>query len=299
MTKSELDKIIEYISIKGYLSDNFTNYSRLYTMTTENIYGFLNKYDLRNKKILTVAGSGDQRLNAYLLGASEVTCFDINTLCDFQLKLKDSAIKSLDYDKFLKFFGLTNSNIFDSNIFNELKTYLDDETYCFYDFIINKFYRGPRRAIYYDFDNNINIQKKFNGYLDFDNYKELSSILDNKSINFINSSMDNLHEVLGNEKFDMILLSNISDYIHQMYSSNHLERFREVIDKLIDNLSLYGIIQVGYIYSRYKRGEDVSNFHFNEIRNEVFPNYIFHSSFVDSYYNDGTYDKIITYQKLK
>lgn len=299
MTKSELDKIIEYINIKGFLPDNFANYSRLYSMTTENIYGFLNKYDLKDKKILTVAGSGDQRLNAYLLGASEVTCFDVNSLCDFQLKLKDTAIKSLDYDSYLDFFGLTKNKFFDSLIFDELKNYLDDETYYFYDFLINRFYRGPKKGVYYDFDNNVNIQRNFNNYLDLDGYNKLSAILDTKNVNFINSSIDNLPEILGDEKFDMILLSNISDYIHQVYQDDYLERFKEIINRLTDNLNLYGTIQVGYIYSRYKRGEDVSNFHFNAIRNKVFPNFIFHSCFVDSYYNDGTYDKIITYQKLK
>ena len=58
-------------------------------------------------------------------------------------------------------------------------------------------------------------------------------------------------------------------------------------------------MQVGYIYSRYGRGEDVSNFHINKYRHESFPTSVFHSKFVSSYYNDGTYDKIITYQKLK
>ena len=80
MTKSEIQRIIEYVNIKGFLNSDFKGYSRIYRLTTENISGFLNKYDLKDKKILTVAGSGDQRLNCYSLGAKEVTCFDVNPL---------------------------------------------------------------------------------------------------------------------------------------------------------------------------------------------------------------------------
>ena len=98
---------------------------------------------------------------------------------------------------------------------------------------------------------------------------------------------------------DMILLSNISDYTHHIYDKDDLENYRILIDRLMDNLNLYGIMQVGYIYSFYGRGEDVSDFHVNKKRQEYFPTSIFHSCFVPSYYNDGSYDKVITYQKLK
>ncbi|MBQ9019348.1 MAG: DUF3419 family protein [Bacilli bacterium] len=302
MTKKELQKLIEYTSISGGLNNNFCNYSKLYSMTTENIYGFLSKYNLKNKKILTVAGSGDQRLNCYSLGADEVTCFDINLLSHFQLQLKDEAIKHLNYNEFLDFFGIirdNTNNFLKDDLFDKIKVYLNDDVYGFYNFLINEFRRDPLRNIYYDFDNDLKLIKKINHYINEDNYYDLSHSLNNKQNMFIEANVDNLPEILDGEKFDMILLSNISDYIHYIYSDNNLERYRELIDKLIGNLNLYGIIQVGYIYSRYSKGEDVSKFHFNEIRNKVFPNDIFHSIFVDSYYNDGTYDKVITYQKLK
>ena len=301
MTKKEITKLIEYINIKGHLNNDFSNYSKLYNMTTENIYGFLKKYDLRGKSVLTVAGSGDQRLNCYSLGANSVTCFDVNRLTDLHSRLKDAAIKELNYREFMEFFGIYNNmtDFLDEDIFNKLKSSLDDDVFYFYDFIVNKFQRDPRKNIYYDFDNKLDVIRNFNKYFSESDYYVLSNILDKKSYDFININIDNLSEALDGKKFDMILLSNISDYIHLLYPDNHIERYREIIDKLMGNLNLYGIMQVGYIYSRYRRGEDVSTFHLNKCRNEYFPYDEFHSMFVNSYYNDGTYDKIITYQKLK
>lgn len=303
MTKKEVEKLIEYINIKGFLNCDFKGYSRMYRMTTENISGFLNKFDLRNKKVLTVAGSGDQRLNCYSLGAKDVTCFDVNPLSELHLKLKDSALENLSYREFIKFMGIImedNTNHFlNSDLFDKIKNSLDDDAYEFYNYLVNGFRRDPSKNLYYDFDYDIRKIRNLNSYLIKDNYYKLAGSLGDKDINFINVNVANLPEVLDGEKFDLILLSNISDYIHYVYEEDSLEKYRELVDKLIDNLNLYGTIQVGYIYSRYQRGEDVSKFHINDSRNKVFPNYIFHSSFVNSFYNDGSYDKIITYQKIK
>ena len=44
---------------------------------------------------MTVASSGDRRLNAYLLGARNVTCFDINPITLLHMNLKDTIITNL------------------------------------------------------------------------------------------------------------------------------------------------------------------------------------------------------------
>ena len=84
-----------------------------------------------------------------------------------------------------------------------------------------------------------------------------------------------------------------------LYPDRCLERYKDLIYQLMGLLNLYGIMQVGYIYNRYSRNSDVSRFHINVFRNEYFPTDTFHTMFVNSYYADGTYDKVITYQKFK
>lgn len=303
MEKRDLERLLEYLNARGHLINDFTSYSKVYNMTTENISGFLNKYDLKGKKVLTVAGSGDQRLNSYLMGASDVTCFDVNDVCELHLKLKDAAIRELSLEDFIKFFGIiTNKNekhLLDESIFNKFKHSLDLDAAMFYDHVLNNCSRSPGKCVYYDFDDRLKDMKEFNSYLNEKEYNKLKDIISDKKVDFINVNVANLPEILDGEKFDMILLSNISDYIHTIYPLDHLKKYRELIDKLIDNLNLYGVLQVGYIYSRYHKGAYISDFCFNEKRNKVFTLDVFHSVMVNSFYNDGTYDKVITYQKLK
>ena len=49
MTKEELKAIKDYLQ-NNDLTNSFGIFGRVYGMTTENIYGFLNKYDLKNKE---------------------------------------------------------------------------------------------------------------------------------------------------------------------------------------------------------------------------------------------------------
>jgi len=303
MDKAHLKEVKEYLEKFGALGNYFRDYSKLYIMTTENINGFLSRYNLNNKNILTVGGSGDQRYNAYLMGANEVDCFDINPITELHLKLKDAAIKNIDFEKFLYFFNIytnKNNNEFESldpRIFREFEQDLDEDARDFYNFVLNESIYLRCKDIYIDFDNEYQILKNMNNYLELNNYYKLKKILEKKKLSFMTSDVDELPDRLEGKKYDMILLSNISDYIHQVYPGNDIERFRELIDRLKQNLNMFGIIQVGYIYSMYSRGEDVSEFHINDERHKYFPTSEFHSIFVDSYYGDGSYDKVITYQK--
>lgn len=294
----------KYLETNGKLDNEFSLTSRLYSMTTENIYGFLKNYDLRNKKILTVAGSGDQRLNAYLMGASDITCFDINPLTLLQLRLKDSAIKNINYEKFIKFFGIYSRkygnyyHILDNRIFTEFKDTLDKDTYEFFNYIINESNKD-KKSFYFDFDNELCLLKEMNAYLDEDKYYELRKIINDKDVNFIESDLLSLPDKLNDEKFDMILLSNISDYTHQIYDNNDLKEYRLLIDRLMNNLNSYGVLQVGYIYSIYSLFDNVSDFHKKRKREQYFTKDIFNSISVPSYKSYDTNDKVIVYQKTK
>ena len=42
-----------------------SEFSKIYTFTTENISGYIDYFDLDNKSLLTVGSSGDQVLNAF------------------------------------------------------------------------------------------------------------------------------------------------------------------------------------------------------------------------------------------
>ena len=292
-------KHIEEFGDLGYL---FGDCCKLYSMTTENISGFLKKYDLKDKKVLTVAGSGDQRLNSYLMGAKEVTCFDVNSLCKLQLDLKDKAITHLEYDEFLRLFGITDDDldiILDPEMFHKIEDYLEKDSWSFFHYLLFEANARLQTNIYYPFDCSLSKQRKNNAYLTPDAYYTLKRTLPGKSKRFINTGIDQLAGSISDEKFDVILLSNISDYTQLICPSNPLENYRRIIDQLALLLNEPGIMQVGYIYSRYSVLDHFSDFRINSCRTKYFPIGEYQIDFFDSYYGDGTYDKSIVYQKVK
>ena len=305
MTKEYLEELKKYLLKNGKLDPDFGPYSKMYSMTTENIAGFLNNLDLKDKNVLSVAASGDQRINAYMLGAKNVTCFDINPLTKLQLNLKDTALKIVNFEKFINFFGIYSGKYgsyykyLDKEIFKEIKNDLDEDTFKFFDYIINGNQNIGSHDIYQSFDNNLDLLKNMNNYLTKDSFDLAKQVMSKKKIDFIESDIKALPDKLGDNKYDLILLSNISDYIHLMYEDKSLYYYRELIDALIEHLNLYGTIQVGYIYSNYHKGNDTSNFKYKDQRIKYFPTRDFHTIQVDSYYHNDEKDKIITFQKLK
>ena len=303
MTKNEIEKAIEYLNIKGTLSGDFKGFSLLYSMTTENISGFINQYDLRNKRVLTVAGSGDQRYNCLLRGASEVVLFDVNPLVDLHLRLKETAVKVLSHDDFLRFFGVRKDkkdiSFLDKDIFNKLKNYLDKDVYLFYYYVINEFRGQVFKRVYNEFDYRYSHMTVLSNYISKDNYKKIPEIIDGKKISFLNSNISTLPDELYGEKFDMILLSNISDYVHYFYGDDHMKEFKEVIDRLVDNLHDGGIMEVGYIYQEYdkKHEKDFSKFRIDKSRDKVFSKEEYPVQDILGFYEKEPHDRIVTYQK--
>ena len=59
-------------------TSNIITFDNLYSFTTENINGYINKFDLKDKSLLTVGSSSDQVLNAHFLGCNDITLIDIN-----------------------------------------------------------------------------------------------------------------------------------------------------------------------------------------------------------------------------
>lgn len=281
------------------LSNEFGKYSKIYMMTTENIKGFLETCYLENKNVLTVAGSGDQMLNAYLMGAKNVTCFDINPLAFYQVELKKAAVSTLSYQEFLDFFFLEFNNILSPKIFEKIAPALGFEACTFFQLLYNNYNSNDIfKRVYYNFSPSLDKMKRMNAYLEEDNYTKLSSILKNKDISFIESDITTLPEKLNDHSYDYILLSNISDSIQDIWQNNSLKNFKRLIHTLSKHLNLYGMIQVGYIYDYYSNAKK-QIFQNKNLRQSVFTTDEFHSTFVESYRFHSESDGIITYQKTK
>ena len=217
---------------KVRIKPKFEKYFSNYTFTTENLDSYLSTLDIRNKKVLTVASSGDQIINLALLGASHIDCFDISRLSYYFVKLKIAALINLNYNEFLDYFTSSetscrigdfvypinpNEKCFDFDLYLKIRVILDDDVKLFFD----KIYE------YYDYDGE---KVKLSGL--FNNISRDIAIFNNTYLinglnylmakyafmNFVNNNLDfydlDVYNLINLSKtYDIILLSNIYDYI--------------------------------------------------------------------------------------
>lgn len=297
-----IEKIESVIDQNGSLSSEFGIYSKCYLHTTENIKNFLEFCSIEGKDVLTVAGSGDQLLNAYALGAKRVDVFDINILTQYTLDFKISAVLALDYDEFISFFFTSKGILLDPKTFSKVYTYLNEDTKEFFTRLINKY--GNEKAtsfIYYSIYPSFYKMRNMNVYLDEENYYKLKEILKHKTYNFIRTDILNLKDKLD-KKYDVIMFSNISDSIDKIFNTHgdeSLKKYKRLIHEYVKYLKSYGIIEAGYVYENYCKHGNQSSFSYKNQRQKIFTTDEFYSLYVPGYDLYSSKDSIIYYAKKK
>jgi len=266
------------------LKEKYGRYSKLYAFTTENIGGYYLQTSFLKKKVLTVCGSGDHVLNAILLGSNEIDTFDINILTYYFLKLKIAAVKTLSYTEFLDYFLLENNlSAMNYKLFQKMKKELESEILTFWEILYRDVEYDGRKlrnsSLFHNlYDTN---EKKLmsNPYLKKENFTKLKEKIDLSKVTFIESSLLNLKDKCK-KNYDLIFLSNISDYLNLMFSNNLLENYREKIvapltRKLNRNGKLYFIYQydIGNERSIVDNIEEVKKIFLN-VRELSFPSVV-------------------------
>lgn len=295
----DIDKVVKTISYGYSLGFEFGKYSKIYMHTTENIKDFIRCFDLKDKDVFTVAGSGDQALNAYSYGAKSVDIFDINPLTKSGVDLKVSGAKALTYEEFIHFFFSEFSEYFSEHLYERIYPYLENDTKILFDTLFNKVgVKKTLKGLYYQINPTLEKMKKMNLYLDEYYYYLLKNNLKDKKVEFIEESITDIDKRL-NKKYDMMMFSNISDSLNSIYGINHLQCFKELIASLIEYLNLYGTIEVGYIYGCYSKMEVTNDFINKNKREKVFTTDEYHTMLVNSY--DGYFqkDRVVYYTKTK
>lgn len=233
--------------LKDLDTEKFNNLSPIYSFTTENISGYFNTLDFSNKSVLTVAGSGDHIINSIYCGSQNVVGFDINYLALIFTELKLVAMEQLKYNEFLEFFLINEKNDIDKNkksldyerYYNKLRKYLSNNAKKILDILYGNFNNnGYRLRNSYIFNNKYdnNYLKIFsNLYLKSEvEYEKAKEKIKDKEIVLINSNYQDIkvNNLPNVENYDIILMSNISDYIKDIYNvnSNYLEEYiKEII----------------------------------------------------------------------
>ena len=189
------------------------SFQKVYPFTTEDISGYLTQIDVENKKVLTVGSSGDQALNSLLLGAKEVTIFDINKTKEKFFKQKKDIILNSSREQLYQ--RILNLKEFD---------YFEDI------FLLSEL-------------------EKMNLYMNSDeNYKKLQQKLINSKISFATGDIfDIKNSDLKEYNFDVMILSNVMQYL-QTQDDKVSEEVYNIYLSLTNYLNKNGVIQLYYLY---------------------------------------------------
>lgn len=249
---------------EGYFLEEFcSDFSLLYPFTTENIAGYINYFDLKDKSLLTVGSSGDQLINAILFDAKKVTLFDTNLYSKFYTYLKIAVILDLKRSELLEFlryrdypkYCQKNKNVFNKEIYQRLKgilRILDYKSYLLWDELIETIdpIEIRKNLFYYIDENQTEVIIGSNPYLQSEiAYQETREKLKKAKITF--QTGDIINDPLK-ETYDNIWLSNIAPYLKKP------ETIQKMVNNAISSLNQNGKVMISYLYetSFYKGYQD-------------------------------------------
>ena len=221
MNKARIDKLIEDIMVMCdiYANDNsrivcaespiLPFFHNLYSKSNEELYEFFPKLNLKNARVMTVGSSGDQVLYSLMFGAKEVVCVDINPFTKFFYDLKVASIKHFTFEEFGEYFAHNkrSEQILNIEVYKQISHLLPEDSIYFWDNLfleINEIptmlFTCPTRKSHYSVN-----KKQFN---------TLKKILNKPHpVKFECGDIRKISKSLTDKKYDVILLSNIYDYV--------------------------------------------------------------------------------------
>lgn len=255
--------------INGKIQQNgeypFYKYSQIYPFTNENLVECFKNFNFKNKRCLTVLGSSDQALDMYLKGACKITTFDINKLTKYYFYLKKAALLSnLTKEEYIRLFNPYSNKKYSYyyDTFSRICKNLQGDNLEFWSRLFDK-YKGIdiTRHLFYISIYSKTLENTIK-YLSGNNYYKLRERAKDLDINFINTNIKNLPQIIS-EKYDFIYLSNIMDYASYMYSDipstgiNALENFKKLILQLTNCLDENGKMVIAYLFSEIFPNESI------------------------------------------
>ncbi|MBQ8255911.1 MAG: DUF3419 family protein [Alphaproteobacteria bacterium] len=230
-------------------SHGFLSLGPVYCFTNENISSSMRVLAIpRGGRVLTVGASGDHMFEAYLSGASHVDTFDINLNQRHIIELKNHMIRNLPYEDFMDFF-FSKLHFFDKDIIKPIYPKFSDGLKSYLAWVDRA---TCTQAFKFSGTHNPGFDVKNISYVsDKGSYDRLKSILPDQ-ISFVQSDICGLTANF-NEKYDVIILSNIFDYMYSdepLVENRYVQFFKGVLSPLVrQNLnSNLGKISFRYIW---------------------------------------------------
>lgn len=284
--------------------DYCDTFDKIYPLINENINGYIKEFNLKDKSLVTVGSSSDQIINAVLYGCRDIKVIDLCPFVKHYFNLKKSALLTLNYDQYQKYFceligSKTNSDLFDKKIYLMLRDKLGKIDYLsllFWDTLYNKYSsKMIRYRLFQDGAFESGYITKYSPYLMSEaDYDKLKLKIRNIHPSFINGNILDLNYYLENEKIDNVFLSNVYDYLKD--DKINLQQFKILITKINNMLNDGGKALISYLYGT-NTNDNLDNFKNNnlypELRYETF------TGVRGLYFNDDTKDTAVILEKKK
>lgn len=229
---------------QGEINEIFGNWASamVYPFSNEYLDDMFKGIDLNGGRALVVGSSGDQALHAVDNGASDVTILDGNMWAKPFVELKLSAIRNLSFEDFSQY--ICTGSVFNPKYYAKVSHGLSEQSKAFWDEIILDCDLGYIYNAYQVFLHNaidgqdVEYGRKFHSYYNNEtDYNRLKEKLQSASVCVKFAELNDFPR-MAEGKYDLIMLSNIFDYVRQ-------NDFFTVLKKLNDrNLTDNGIIQV-------------------------------------------------------
>ncbi|MBR3209337.1 MAG: class I SAM-dependent methyltransferase [Bacilli bacterium] len=209
--------------IDEYLSKDFCDpdFFQLYSFATENINGYMQFFDLKNKSLLTVGSSSDQTINAILAGSSSITVCDICPLTKYFYYLKLASLLVLSREDFLNFLCKRQSDIEGGRYLLSKSTFervqsvlklLDYESYYIWEYLFSNYSKEDIEKLFRRDVNDLDSIIYCNRYLKNDyNYNRAREIVMSVSVDFV---IEDITKLSIDRFFDNIWLSNVAHYLY-------------------------------------------------------------------------------------
>lgn len=227
-------------------------FQRPYAFCNENVSGYLNLLDVKDKSLLTVGSSADQAISAITRGCTDITILDICPLAEEVFYLKKAAIETLTPEEFGRLFFYKdyprtfsyNKHPFEVKKYPKLLERLRQENPKVYDFWLELISsRSPekiRRNLFTQDEEHPPVTKELTDYLKSDKaYYKTRELIHEVRPEFIVSNIS--HPQNLNRQFDNIILSNLTTYLS-------LEEMKSLFSTLEPFLTEEGKMIFGYLY---------------------------------------------------
>lgn len=265
--KQEIDRIVEYIETVyqdalKYLHENngliydTPFFESFYMFTNEDVSAYMSNVNIKDGNVLCVGSSGDQILYSLMHGAKNVTCFDINPYVKFYYDLKVAAMQKYDFNEFISRFSMNQStkNAIDKKLVDDVKDLMPEDSRYFWEKLYN--------SKVFDIVNPVTIISRptakhpENHYTYYHNQEQFEAMKEalkqEHTVRFLNSDVSNIYPLVKGENFDLILLSNIYQYVSEEAETR--DAFFATCNNLLTLLNKDGAMQTHYVFGNFMGG---------------------------------------------